>query len=82
MPDCNTEDQNKLINHARSLMVTYEDMVELIRLGAYRRGSNAVVDEAIHYHECWKVFWRKARMKLYAGQSYDLLASIFGEQSS
>ena len=83
MPDCNTEDQNKLINHARSLMVTYEDMVELIRLGAYRRGSNAAVDEAIHYHESLESFLAQGKNEAYTlDQSYDLLASIFGEQSS
>ena len=44
-------------------MVTYEDMVELIRLGAYRRGSNAAVDEAIHYHESLESFLAQGKMK-------------------
>ncbi|TAL01001.1 MAG: flagellar protein export ATPase FliI [Rhodospirillaceae bacterium] len=49
MPACNEDDQNILINRARKIISTYEDMAELIRLGAYRRGSNAEVDEAIYY---------------------------------
>ncbi len=49
MPDCNTEEENKLVDRARKLISLYDDMAELIRLGAYRRGSDAAVDEAIHY---------------------------------
>ena len=36
-----------IITRARQMMATYSDMEELIRLGAYRAGSNAEVDEAI-----------------------------------
>ncbi len=49
MPACNEDDQNELIARARKIISTYEDMAELIRLGAYRKGSNAEVDEAIYY---------------------------------
>jgi flagellum-specific ATP synthase len=38
------------INRARQVMATYADMEELIRLGAYRKGSSAEVDEAIGLH--------------------------------
>ncbi len=51
MPGCNTASQNAAIVRARKLLATYEDMAELIRLGAYRRGSDAAVDEAIHYYD-------------------------------
>jgi flagellum-specific ATP synthase len=37
-----------VIAAARSLVLTYEDMAELIRLSAYNRGSDARVDEAMH----------------------------------
>lgn len=46
MPDCNTDAENAIVDRARRLTATYEDMPELIRLGAYRRGSDADVDEA------------------------------------
>ena len=36
---------------ARQVMATYADMEELIRLGAYRPGSSADVDEAITLHK-------------------------------
>jgi flagellum-specific ATP synthase len=39
------------IQRARQVMATYADMEELIRLGAYRPGSSAEVDEAIRLHQ-------------------------------
>ena len=36
-----------VITRAKQVMATYADMEELIRLGAYRPGSSAEVDEAI-----------------------------------
>lgn len=56
MPACNTPEQNALVSRARRLMATYEDMAELIRLGAYRQGSNPEVDEAIHYNAALEQF--------------------------
>ena len=47
MPACNDENQNQLIDKARKYLSTYEDMAEMIRLGAYRKGSDPDVDEAI-----------------------------------
>jgi flagellum-specific ATP synthase len=47
MPDCLTEEQNRLVRKAKRLITRYEDMEELIKLGAYRKGSDPEVDEAI-----------------------------------
>src|SRR5215468_5334423 len=44
------------INRARQVMATYSDMEELIRLGAYRTGSSADVDEAIALHKPLEAF--------------------------
>jgi flagellum-specific ATP synthase len=41
---------------AKKVMATYADMEELIRLGAYRAGSSADVDEAIGLHEPLEAF--------------------------
>ncbi|WP_073953536.1 flagellar protein export ATPase FliI [Thalassospira sp. TSL5-1] len=49
MPGCNNEYENQIVRRARQLLATYDDMAELIRLGAYRRGTDPKVDEAIHY---------------------------------
>lgn len=47
MPQVLNETQNQIIQRAKQIITTYEDMAELIRLGAYRRGSDPAVDEAI-----------------------------------
>jgi flagellum-specific ATP synthase len=47
MPNCNGDEENALVTEARRHLALYEDMAELIRLGAYRPGSDANVDEAI-----------------------------------
>ncbi|MCW9034368.1 MAG: flagellar protein export ATPase FliI [Rhodospirillales bacterium] len=56
MPACNTPEQNMLVSKARKIMATYEDMAELIRLGAYRRGTDPAVDEAIHFYPLLEAF--------------------------
>ena len=56
MPACNNDPENALVRRARALLSTYEDMAELIRLGAYRRGTDPAVDEAIHYYPAIEAF--------------------------
>ncbi len=51
MPDCNDAYESDLIKRARGYLSTYDDMEELIRLGAYREGSNPNVDEAISFFD-------------------------------
>ncbi|MBN2752042.1 MAG: flagellum-specific ATP synthase FliI, partial [Rhodospirillaceae bacterium] len=63
MPGCNTVEENTLVSRARRLMATYEDMAELIRLGAYRAGSSAEVDEAIHYQAGLEQFLAQGKME-------------------
>jgi flagellum-specific ATP synthase len=45
-----------VITRARQVMATYADMEELIRLGAYRKGSSPEVDEAIGLHPALEAF--------------------------
>jgi flagellum-specific ATP synthase len=61
MPGCNTAAENAVVDKARRLMATYENMAELIRLGAYRAGSDPEVDEAIRYHDALEAFLRQGK---------------------
>ena len=82
MPGCNSEAENKIVAAARAHLSTYEDMAELIRLGAYRAGSDAKVDEAIRYYPAIEKFltqMREDRADLTAG--YAELEQILGLQS-
>jgi flagellum-specific ATP synthase len=50
-----------VLARARSVMATYADMEELIRLGAYRPGSSPDVDEAIRLHPELEAFLRQGK---------------------
>ena len=77
MPACNTDEQNALLDRARKFISTYEDMAELIRLGAYRRGSNPEVDEAIYYYPRIEEFMRQTKDDHSdLATSYSLLADV------
>jgi flagellum-specific ATP synthase len=79
MPGCNTAPQNALVRQARLQMSVYEDMAELIRLGAYRRGSDPAVDEAIKLYPAIESFLsqqRGERTDLETG--YHQLAEVLG----
>ncbi len=79
MPACNNAEENALVTRARRLMATYENMAELIRLGAYRTGSDPEVDEAIRYNAGLEAFLKQDRSEcapLAAG--YAALGSLFG----
>jgi len=56
MPDCNSAEENAVVAAARAHLATYEDMAELIRLGAYKRGADAKVDEAIRRYPLIEAF--------------------------
>jgi flagellum-specific ATP synthase len=45
-----------VVMRARQVMATYADMEELIRLGAYRKGTSAEVDEALGLHPALEGF--------------------------
>jgi len=47
LPQAHDDAQNGLRNEARRILSIYGDMEEMVRLGAYRPGANAEVDEAI-----------------------------------
>jgi flagellum-specific ATP synthase len=61
LPGCNAPAENAVVGQARQYLATYEDMGELIRLGAYRRGSDAKVDDAIKYYPAIEKFLSQAR---------------------
>jgi flagellum-specific ATP synthase len=77
MPACNDDGETELIGRARSLIATYEDMAELIRLGAYAAGSDSKVDQAIHYHDRIEEFLRQTKTEHTGiGDGFERLASI------
>ncbi len=56
MPNCNSTPEQALVAKARAVLSVYEDMAELIRLGAYKAGTNAEVDRAISLYPQLEAF--------------------------
>lgn len=79
MPDVLTQEQNEVITRAKQVVTTYEDMAELIRLGAYRRGSDPAVDEALVLYPQIEDFLRQNKdEKTFIEEGFAELASILG----
>ncbi|MBP9752436.1 MAG: flagellar protein export ATPase FliI [Proteobacteria bacterium] len=47
VPACHFGKERDVVGKARQLLSTYDDMADMIRIGAYKKGSNKQVDEAI-----------------------------------
>jgi flagellum-specific ATP synthase len=68
-----------LLARTRQVMATYADMQELIRLGAYRPGSSAEVDEAIRLHGPLEQFLAQSKEEATSlEQGYQRLEQIVG----
>ncbi|MHA1539662.1 MAG: flagellar protein export ATPase FliI [Alphaproteobacteria bacterium] len=77
LPDCNNAFENQLVLKARELLSNYEDMAEMIRLGAYSEGSNVKVDEAIHYYPALEAFLSQTKeTNISFEEGYTALAEI------
>jgi len=80
MPGCNTAQEQRIVAQARAPMATYDDMAELIRLGAYKAGTNAEVDNAIRLNPHLETFLiqKKDECATFA-ESYSALETIMGD---
>ncbi len=77
LPHCNSDAENALVRRARRLLAVHDEMAELIRLGAYRSGSDAEVDEAIRLAPALEAFLAQARHEACTlADGYDQLAAI------
>ena len=82
LPDANNEFENQLLITARRYMATYENMAELIRLGAYRRGTDPDVDRAMHFYPQLESFISQREHEAATlAQGYDQLAKLLGMEA-
>jgi flagellum-specific ATP synthase len=56
MPGCNSAREREIVAQSRKSIAAYEDMAELIRLGAYKSGTNPEVDHAVTLHPLFEKF--------------------------
>ncbi len=61
VPGCNGEAENATTRRARAVLGLAADMSDLVRLGAYRAGSDAAVDEALALAPRIETFLRQDR---------------------
>ena len=61
MPGCNSDEEQKLVLRARQPLTIYEDMAELIRLGAYKAGTNPEVDNAVRLYPQLEAFLAQSK---------------------
>jgi flagellum-specific ATP synthase len=61
MPMCHAAPENALVSKARRLLAAYSDMEELIRIGAYKSGADADIDEAIRRRPALEAFLSQGR---------------------
>ena len=79
MPGCNSESEQSLVLQARRPLTVYEDMAELIRLGAYRAGTNPEVDEAMRLYPQLEAFLtQKKDERADMAEGYAALSAILG----
>ena len=77
MPACNTEEEQKLVLRARLPLTIYEDMAELIRLGAYKAGTNPEVDNAVRLYPALEAFLAQSKTeRAVLSEGYDSLSAI------
>ncbi len=79
MPRCLTDPQNEIIRKAKKLISRYEDMEELIKLGAYRKGSDAEVDEAMVRYPLMEEFLRQDKEECTSiEEAFEMLGQAVG----
>jgi flagellum-specific ATP synthase len=79
MPGCNTDDEQSLVSRARQPLTIYEDMAELIRLGAYKTGTNPEVDNAVRLYPQLEAFLAQSKTeRATLSEGYDALSAIMG----
>jgi len=76
VPKCLTPEEHQTVIQARQLLSDYTDMEELIRLGAYNKGSNPAVDTALAKMPALETF-----LKQHPDESSDLATGFTQLQS-
>jgi flagellum-specific ATP synthase len=78
MPVVTTPEHQQLIRRFRQLNAAYAQNRDLITIGAYAKGSDPRVDEAIHYWPAIQRFLQQdGNMSISFTQSFEALQALF-----
>jgi flagellum-specific ATP synthase len=61
VPGVNDKAENDLVRRARAILATWNDMADLVRLGAYKAGGDPAVDEAVRLAPVIEAFLAQAK---------------------
>ena len=79
LPGCQTPDEQVVAKDARRTLAAFSDMEELIRIGAYRAGSDPAVDRAIQLEPALESFLSQSKDEATPmSVSFEALAGILG----
>ncbi|MBF8246891.1 MAG: FliI/YscN family ATPase [Rickettsia sp.] len=77
IPQCNSEEENYLLNLAKNFISKYLEVEELLNLGIYKKNSNLELDKAItYYHRIEKFLNQKIDQKFSTQESFKKLSEI------
>jgi flagellum-specific ATP synthase len=78
VPGCNSDEENQLVSRARVILSTWEDMQDMVRLGAYRAGSDPKVDEAVRLAPALEEVLKQSRNEAATlAESFQALRAVF-----
>jgi flagellum-specific ATP synthase len=79
MPGCQAPHERQIVTAARQALSAYANMEELIRIGAYRAGSDPLVDLAIELNPALEEFLRQGKDEVSTlEEAFEHLAGILG----
>lgn len=83
MPQCNTDEQNQLVSAARRHIANYNEVVDLIRIGAYKIGTDSEMDLSIKlYPEIEKFLAQAPNEHEDLNSAYDKLKHILQKDNT
>ena len=83
VPGCNSDEENALTRRARELLAIHDDMHDLLRLGAYKVGTDSKVDEAVRLAPKIAMLLRQDRnCQVGLADSFARLSDVLAEQPS
>lgn len=83
VPACHTLPEQKIIQKCRKIIATFTEMEDMIRLGAYREGTNHDIDYAMHYYPKVMAFLAQHHQdKTSLEHSFSQLRQILGDDQT
>lgn len=82
LPDCHSDAEYTVLQAARTALATYNDMEELIRIGAYKSGTDSEIDAAVRFFSLAETFMSQRKgQNMISDESFAELYKLLSEAS-